>query len=101
MAGNFLEQIKRAREAADSSRVRPEEKTSKPTEQMTGEELEEAITTARRKLLDAQHAELRERELSRVAGALAEQPQAELSGAKLTLAGILREKQAGKRRTWR
>jgi len=44
MAGNFIEQIKRARDAAGAP---PEEKASKPIEQMTDAELEEAITAAR------------------------------------------------------
>lgn len=90
---NFLDQIKRARDAAQ--RPAPEQRQPKPIEQMTDAELEEAITAARRELLDAQHAELRERELSRVTPT--EQPQA----SRASLAGILREKQAGKRRTWR
>jgi hypothetical protein len=92
MAGNFIEQLRKRQEAVDKPAFEPE---AKPTEEMTDEELEDAIATNRRKLLDAQHAELRERELSRVTPA--EQPQA----SRASLAGILREKQAGKRRTWR
>lgn len=91
MAGNFLEQIKRAREAAET----PAPEQAKPTETMTDDELEEAITESRRELLDLQHQELREREISRVAPA--EQDRASAA----TLAGILREKQTSKRRTWR
>jgi hypothetical protein len=95
MAGNFLEQIKRAREAAGPA---PEHGQAKPTEQMSDPELEEAITTARRDLLDAQHAELREREVSRVPGGsgdLAEPSRA--SG----LAEVLGNLQRQKRRNWR
>jgi hypothetical protein len=92
MAGNFLEQIKRAREAAE--RPTPEQEQTKPTEQMSGEELEQAITEARRELLDAQHAELREREIARVSGTTAPEPAP-------SLADVLRAKQRGKRRTWR
>jgi hypothetical protein len=90
---NFLEQIQRARAAAEA----PEpEATAKPTEQMTDDELEEAITASKRELLDAQHAELRERELARVSQSESSQAPAEAS-----LAGVLREKQRKKRRTWR
>ena len=92
MAGRFLEQIQAAREAAQA----PEpEATAKPTEEMTDDELEGALNQARRDLLDLQHQELRERELARVAPA--EQDRASAA----TLAGILREKQTGKRRSWR
>ncbi len=94
MAGNFLEQIKRAREAAE--KPAPEQAPTKPTEQMTDDELEDAITATRRQLLDAQHAELRERELARVSGAGSSQaPPAP------TLQDVLRDKQRAKRRTWR
>jgi hypothetical protein len=93
MAGNFLKQIKRAREAAE--RPAPEHGQAKPTETMTGAELEEAITESRRQLLDAQHQELREREISRVTGA------GEASTPDTTLQDVLREKQRGKRKTWR
>lgn len=64
MAGNFIEQIKRAREAAEGPAA--EQEQAKPTEQMTDDELEEAITAKRRQLLDLQHQELRKRELARV-----------------------------------
>jgi hypothetical protein len=91
----FLEQIQRAREAAQASAVT--ETTSKPTEELSDAELEEALTAARRNLLDAQHAELREREIARVSGAGKESA----SATKTTLQDVLREKQRGKRRTWR
>jgi hypothetical protein len=64
VAGKFIEQIKRAREAAEGPAA--EQEQAKPTEQMTDDELEEAITAKRRQLLDLQHQELRERELARV-----------------------------------
>jgi hypothetical protein len=92
MAGRFLEQIQAAREAASA----PEpEATAKPTEEMTDGELEEAETAARRRLLDLQHAELRERELARVAG------DGEAAGRPTGLREILGGLQRGKRRTWR
>jgi hypothetical protein len=91
---NFLEQIKRARDAAEKPSEATEQATSKPVEQMTDEELEEATTAARRQLLDAQHAELREREIARVSAPST--PEAAPS-----LADVLREKQRPKRRTWR
>jgi hypothetical protein len=92
---NFLDQIKRAREAAEAKPPTPEPET-KPTEHMSGEELEAAIDQARRDLLAAQHAELRERELARVSGAGSAQVP-----AAPTLQDVLRDKQRGKRRTWR
>ncbi len=92
MAGNFLEQIKKAREAASA----PEpEAPDKPIEEMTDEELAEAETAARRRLLDAQHQELREREIARVAGA------EEATGRPTGLSEVLGTLQRGKRRTWR
>jgi hypothetical protein len=91
----FLENIKRSREATQASA--PEEPPSKPTEEMTDAELEEASRAARRKLLDLQHQELREREIARVTGA----GEASASATKTTLQDVLREKQRGKRRTWR
>jgi len=92
MAGKFLEQIQAAREAASA----PEpEATAKPTEQMSDAELEEAITASRRRLLDAQHAELREREIARVAGA--EEATGRPPGLREVLGGL----QRGKRKTWR
>jgi len=95
MAG-YLEQLKKRQEAAQESV--PEEEQAKPTEEMSDEELEEAITATRRQLLDAQHAELREREITRVTGA----GEASLSPATdTTLQDVLREKQRTKRRTWR
>jgi hypothetical protein len=88
-----LEKIQKAREAAEKP---VPEATEKPTEAMTDAELEEAITTARRALLDAQHAELREREIARVSpGDSSATPEG------VRLADLLREKQRGKRRTWR
>jgi len=88
---DFLAQIKRAREAKTQE---PEQEQAKSTEQMTDAELEEAITATRRQLLDAQHQELREREIARVSGSPS--PESEPS-----LADVLRERQRGKRRTWR
>ncbi len=90
---NFLEQIKRASAAAEA----PEpEAPGKLIEEMTDEELAEAETAARRRLLDLQRQEVRERELARVAGA------EEATGRRASgLAGILGEKQRKKRRTWR
>lgn len=93
MAGNFIEQIRKRQEAVDKPAPEPE---ANPTDEMTDTELEDAITAARRRLLDAQHRELREREIARVQGAT---PSPE--GERRTLAGVLREKQRGKRRTWR
>jgi len=96
MAGNFLEQIKKAREAAQTPEPEATEAPDKPIEEMTDGELEEAETAARRRLLDLQHQEVRERELARVAGA------EEATGRRASgLAGILGEKQRKKRRTWR
>ena len=89
MAGQFLKQIQRAKEAAQAPASTP---TEKPVEEMSDEELQQAGTAARRALLDAQHAELREREIARVSPA--EKPQA------AGLANILREKQRTKK-YWR
>jgi hypothetical protein len=93
MSNNFIENLRRKREAASATPEAPE----KPAEQMSDAELEEAITASRRQLLDLQHQELREREIARVTGAAeaTEQPQA--SG----LAEVLRGLQKQKRRTWR
>jgi hypothetical protein len=92
MAGNFLEQIQAAREAAQA----PEpEAPDKPAEELTDAELEGAITEARRRLLDAQRAELREREIARVAGA------GEATGRPTGLREFLGGLQRHKRRTWR
>ena len=92
MAGKFLEQIKRAREAAQAPTP---ERAQKPVEEKSDGELEGAVTAARRELLDAQHAELRARELERVSGAEGDDaPQA------AGLANILREKQRTKK-YWR
>ena len=96
---NFLEQLQRRREQ-DATLGSPGEATTteKPVEQMSGEELEEALSRARRDLLDAQHSELRERELARL------QKPASFAGdsaATRTLSDVLREKQRDKRKTWR
>jgi hypothetical protein len=91
---NFLDQITRAREAAEKPSEATERET-KPIEQMTDAELQEAITINQRKLLDLQHQEIRERELARVSGA------GTSPAATPTLQDTLREKQRGKRRTWR
>jgi hypothetical protein len=92
MAGNFIEQLKKRREATE--RLAPEQAPTKPTEQMADDELEEALNKARRDLLDAQHAELREREIARVSAPSTPEPAP-------SLADVLREKQRPKRRTWR
>ncbi len=94
MAGNFLEQIQRARAAAEAAPPAPEHEQAKPTEQLTDDELEEAITASKRELLDAQRAELREREIARL-------PPSESSPEGVRLADRLQELQRGKRRTWR
>jgi hypothetical protein len=85
-----LEKIQRAREAAEKP---VPEATEKPTEAMTDAELEEAITEARRALLVAQHAELREREIARVSPGE--------SSPEASLADVLGSLQKHKRRTWR
>jgi uncharacterized membrane protein YqiK len=97
MAGNFLEQIKRAREAAEKPVLEAtEQEQTKPTEQMTDDELEEAITASKRELLDLQHAELREREIARASGA------GEATGPRASgLAEVLGTLQKRKRRSWR
>jgi hypothetical protein len=92
MAGSFIEQIRKRQAAAKD----PEPTEAKPTEQMTDDELEEALGKARRDLLDAQHAELREREIARVSGTTTPEPAPSPS-----LADVLRARQRGKRRTWR
>ena len=93
MAGTFIEQLRKRQEAAQESK--PEQASSKPTETMTDDELEGALNQARRDLLDAQHQELREREIARVSG------DGEATGRPTGLAGILGSLQRGKRRTWR
>ncbi len=92
MAGKFLEQIKRAREAK-TSELEQEPTEAKPAEAMTDDELEAALTASRRKLLDLQHQELREREIARVSPSE--------SSPEASLADRLQELQRGKRRTWR
>jgi hypothetical protein len=56
MAGRFLEQLKKRRETGTPA---PEQGDVKPVEQMSPEELDEAITEASRELLDARRRELR------------------------------------------
>ncbi len=93
----FLEKIQAAAKSGEASEATAAglgEKPASPEVPMTDGELEAAITTARRDLLDLQHSELREREISRVAKA-PEAPRA--SG----LAGVLGGLQKHKRRTWR
>lgn len=87
---NFLEQLQRRREQATTpvSTTTPE----KPPEQMTAEELDVALVSAQRDLLDARHQELRERELARI-----QQPTGEGSGPR-TLADVLREAKQNTRR---
>ena len=60
----FLAQLKRSQEA----KREPSGAKLIAPEQMSDEELEDAITAARRELLDAQRAELREQEKARVSG---------------------------------
>jgi glutamyl-tRNA reductase len=91
---DFLEQLKKRQEAVEKPSEATEQEQAKTTDQMTDAELEEAITTTRRQLLDAQHAELREREIARVSGSSGTDPEP-------SLADVLRQKQRGKRRTWR
>ncbi len=95
MAGNFLEQIKKAREAK-TSELEQEPTEAKPAEAMTDDELEAALTASRRKLLDLQHQEVRDRELARVSASGRSPATPEAS-----LADVLQELQRGKRRTWR
>jgi hypothetical protein len=93
---NFLAQLQRRRDQAASPPQRSS--TTPPIEEMSDEKLDEALTAAKRQLLDAQHAELRERELARVA----KQGQGTQEGeGTWSLADVLREKQRAKRRTWR
>jgi hypothetical protein len=89
MAGNFIEQIRKRQEAAKE----PPPTEAKPIEQMTDDEVVEALNQARRDLLDLQHQELREREIARVSPAPPQQA--------TTLQDVLRERQSAKRRTWR
>jgi hypothetical protein len=95
MAGRFLEQIQAARAAAQPPEPEATEAPDKPIEAMSDEELAEAETAARRRLLDLQHQEVRERELARVAGA--EEATGRPTGLREVLGGL----QRGKRRTWR
>ncbi len=91
---NFLAQIKQARAAAEKPVLEAtEQEQTKPVEEMSDEELEQAEGAARRKLLDLQRQELRDREIARV-------PPGE-SSPEASLADVLREKQRKKRRTWR
>jgi hypothetical protein len=89
---NFLEQLQRRREQDASPGATT---TEKSPQEMSSEELDEALTRARQDLLDAQHAELRERELARV-----QKPAGEEAGPR-SLSDVLRDKQRDKRRTWR
>jgi hypothetical protein len=92
-ANRFLEQLQRRQEAAQRGQTASEQK---PIAELTDEELDAALAQAKRDLLDAQHAELRRRELERVSGATGERT---ASGARGQLADVLREKQRGKRST--
>jgi hypothetical protein len=91
----FLEQLRRRQEQASSPEPRLE--TPPPVEDMSDDQLDAALAKAKRDLLDAQHAELRERELARAQGQGAAVP----SQGTETLADRLRGIQRGKRRTWR
>jgi CBS domain containing-hemolysin-like protein len=95
MAGNFLEQIKKAREAK-TSELEQEPTEARPIEEMNDAELEQAERAARRRLLDLQHQEVRERELARVSASGRSPATPEAS-----LADVLQELQRKKRRTWR
>ena len=93
MARNkFLEQIQRAKEASQAPASTPAEKP----EEMSDEELQRAVTAARRELLDAQHAELREREIARVQGRGNHETE-----QRRTFADVLREAKRNTRRRWR
>jgi hypothetical protein len=89
----FLEKIQAAKAAAEAATSEAAAETPRSAEEMSDEELEEAITASKRELLDAQHAELREREIARVSPSE--------SSPEASLADLLRAKQRGKRRTWR
>ncbi len=92
---NFLAQIKQARAAAEKPVLEAtEQEQTKPVEEMSDEELEQAEGAARRKLLDLQRQELRDREIARVSPG-------ESSPEGVRLADRLQELQRGKRRTWR
>jgi hypothetical protein len=95
---NFLENLKRA-QAAKTSESEPAE--ARPTEQVTDDELEEAVAAARRQLLDAQHQELRDREIARVSASGSSPKGVRQAPPEASLADVLREKQRKKRRTWR
>ncbi len=89
-----MEQIKKAREAAEKPVPgATEQEQTKPIEEMSDEELEQAERAAQRRLLDLQHQELREREIARVSPSE--------SSPEASLADRLQELQRGKRRTWR
>jgi hypothetical protein len=88
----FLEQLQRRQEATAA----PSTTAEKPVEQMSSEELDEALDRARRDLLDARHAELRERELARM-----QKPASGEGAGPRSLSDVLRNKQRDKRRTWR
>src|SRR5215208_1852100 len=71
---NFLEQLQRRREMAARTSVAKtaQRPSSEDTETMTDEQLDAALAKAKRDLLDAQHAQLREdlaREASQGGGA--------------------------------
>ncbi len=55
---NFREQLERRRKQAESNPV-VVETGAKTTEEMSDDELQQALTESRRELLDAQHAEVR------------------------------------------
>jgi hypothetical protein len=91
---NFLAQIQRAQAAAEKPVLEATEQAqTKPVEAMSDEELSQAEGAARRKLLDLQRQELRDREIARVSPGE--------SSPEASLADVLREKQRKKRRTWR
>ena len=87
MAGTFLRQIERAKEAART----PAPTTAKPPEEMTDSELEQAVVEAERKVREARIAEVH----------AARDEVAQQQRGPRTLAGVLREKQRGKKKYWR
>ncbi len=81
MAGSFLDQIQRARAAAQTTSP-----ATKPVEELSGAELDQALVEARREAVAANRA---------VVAAAAEQTRP------ATLAATLAELQRAKRKSWR
>jgi len=95
----FLEQLQRRRAMAASSSGVPQPEVP-DTASMTDEELDAASTAARRRLLDLQHEEVRERELARAAGQGTAVPSS-ASSSTPSLAAVLGELKRARRRRWR